>query len=468
MKLLSSLFLTVFLFSCAQKNDSASVDVAPVSKEDSAALRNSIIAGKAIRPGIKLDTVPAADCADFVKKLPGFTAGYLDVPEDWDQPETSPKIKVFYYWRKASDKAGENRAPVVFYNGGPGSDSHGSAQLLAPLDFTKKSAFVFFDQRGTGCSTPFPTENDEATAARLTKWGSRGIVGDSEAVRKHLFGNRKWRAYGQSYGGQITHRYIEIAPEGLDRAIIHGHSVMSDGIGWLVERIRSQQRVSENFFKEYPNAKGILAKARTQISPTRCWKMKNDSICGSSVLDSLTILLGFKSNWDSLNAWIEALTLPDGKLSDVVVDEVVKNFVFGIYGSSGLAGEVISKMELTPGYDSVAGCIETTKRLLSEGENPEGYAFNECRMFAKYESPFPALMENVRGDPVSLDRLYSVLEPAPFAFYLFSGQQDVFVPVATFAEEVQRLGKLVNYKSFPDSGHEGFYSEKDVTNAVSK
>jgi pimeloyl-ACP methyl ester carboxylesterase len=457
------LTLPVVLFACAKgRQPETTTEVAPVSKAESQAIVARIQSGRGIAPGEVVP--PAAGCGDFVGGLQDFVPGTLEVPEDWDHPETSPKIQVFYYYRKAFGEA-EKRPPVVFFNGGPASDSHGSAELLAPLPFTAEQAFVFLDQRGTGCSSPFPDSLDEATAERLTRWGSRGIVGDAEAVRHHLFGDRKWRAYGQSYGGFIVHRYLEIAPEGLDRGIAHGASVMRDPISWMTVGVRSQQRVAANFFARYPGDRARLAAARKAIPETECWKNKNDKVCGPVVLDSLTILLGFQSSWPSLHQWIQALASPGGGVNAGVLGQVVRELVFGVYGEGGLAGNVISKMEIAPGYDDQAGCGETAKRLRDAGENPDAFDINECRLLSAYQSPFGALMRNVPARPISLDAIARNVAKGP-SFFLFSGQQDVFVPYATFGEEVEHLGKAVHYETFPNSGHEGFYTEAHVTAAV--
>jgi pimeloyl-ACP methyl ester carboxylesterase len=403
-----------------------------------------------------------------VKQLEGsFEPGTLQVPEDWDHPESSGKIDVFYYVRKARTEAGRNRPPVVFYNGGPGSDSHGSAALLDSKDFSQDVDFIFIDQRGTGCSSQFPSDKNEATVQRLKAWGSRGIVGDSEAVRKHLYGNRKWRAFGQSFGGFVVHRYLEVSPEGLDRGIAHGASLMSDAADWLVERIRSQKRVGDSYFEKFPNDREIIKMAQREIHPDHCWESGDTKACGPMVLDSLTIMLGFQSQWPSLHSIIKSLRNLDGSLNTKTLELVVQRLVFGVYGSGGLAGNVISKMELAPGYDDYSGCVEVMKRLREAGENPDAYEINECRLLGGMKSPYPELVKNVSAQPISLPKLVERLSaPSAPLFYLFSGQQDVFVPYATFDEEVRTLGSLVRYKSFPLSGHEGFYSEEEVTNSV--
>jgi pimeloyl-ACP methyl ester carboxylesterase len=460
--------IALALSSCAKNHSTPTpTQVEPVSHSESQSVRDAIRYGNGISPDEVIAAVEPQNCSDFVSKLPGFTAGTLSVPEDWDNPETSPKIEVFYYWRKAQGEA-VRRPPVVFFNGGPASDSHGSATLLSSLAFTSDSSFVFLDQRGTGCSTSFPAGETVKNATRLMNWGSKGIVNDAEAVRKHLFGDRKWRIYGQSYGGFIVHRYTEIHPEGIDRAIAHGASIMKDPLAWSAERIRSQQRVGSTYFAKYSGDQEIIQETRAGISNEQCWKHGTDSICGPNVLDSLTMMLGFHDNWPNLHKWIQALKAKDGVLNKKTLDNVVRTFVFGEYGAGGLGGDVISKMEIVPGYDDRANCTGALEILKADGEDPDSYPINECRLLMSYQKPNFELMKDVTAKPISIDRIAAHLSHGGPSFFLFSGQQDVFVPFATFDEEVKDLGSLIHYESFPNSGHEGFYTENDVIRAVTE
>jgi homoserine acetyltransferase len=54
------------------------------------------------------------------------------------------------------------------------------------------------------------------------------------------------------------------------------------------------------------------------------------------------------------------------------------------------------------------------------------------------------------------------MQNASLPFYLYSGAKDVFVPIETFQEEIQKLGSRITYREFNASGHEGFYTEKQV------
>lgn len=81
--------------------------------------------------------------------------GYLTVPEFHGQP--GGRTVRLYATILSSSTQNPRRDPVVFLNGGPGSNSRGIIQgfpeLLGEL-FLKERDFVVFDQRGTGYSEP--------------------------------------------------------------------------------------------------------------------------------------------------------------------------------------------------------------------------------------------------------------------------------------------------------------------------
>src|SRR4051812_9548869 len=81
------------------------------------------------RADITQQTTADPSCSNFLKDLGrGFRTGYVSVPEDWDNPGSSKTIRVFFYWRpEVTRGVGPSpQIPVVFFNGGPGGDSHAS------------------------------------------------------------------------------------------------------------------------------------------------------------------------------------------------------------------------------------------------------------------------------------------------------------------------------------------------------
>src|SRR5262249_20382769 len=147
--------------------------------------------------------------------------------------------------------------------------------------------FIYIDQRGTGCSDPYPSGVNEETMRRLTHYTSRSIVKDAEAIRVKLLGeNGKWRVFGQSYGGSIVHRYIQVAPEHLDAAYSHGFALIDDIHQRYLQRLRSQLRVSKEYFRKYPQDESLIRKIRQAIAQDNCFTDGRLRICGPNVIDA--------------------------------------------------------------------------------------------------------------------------------------------------------------------------------------
>src|SRR6185437_2571077 len=99
------------------------------------------------------------ECTNFLRfelfDQPGLTYDWITVPEDWDHPDSSPKIHVFYYrWKKLQADGRED--PIVFFNGGPSMSSHTSEETFQANPAAAELDLIYIDQRGTGCSDPYP------------------------------------------------------------------------------------------------------------------------------------------------------------------------------------------------------------------------------------------------------------------------------------------------------------------------
>ncbi|MDD5209929.1 MAG: alpha/beta fold hydrolase [Elusimicrobiales bacterium] len=401
------------------------------------------------------------DCSAFISQLPaGAIKGYVSVPEDWSDPK-GRKINVFYY---GSRKAGEERPAVVFFNGGPSSDSHGSYETLRSDIRSEKFDFIFIDQRGTGCSDPYPAGTGFETAGRLANYTSRAIVNDAEEIRKTVLGpDKKWSVFGQSYGGMIVHRYVAVAPKSIEAAYSHGYAVMTDQVEWMKLRILSQSRVAENYFRQYPRDRAALDALRSQIPAGKCFEDEGSRICGPALLDALRHPLGFQDSWEGMHWWIENLA-QDSVLNDNMLEGFSRFYVTD-FTQSKLASSVINRVEINKGSSDIEECAEAVRRLKKSGDDPDKWPINECRIIAAVENMAldPVIASVDKIDPLRLEDVRSSLEQNPaLRLFLYAGQKDTFVPVETFKEEVSSLGVLVEYKLFGSSGHEGYHTEGQV------
>lgn len=415
-------------------------------------------------------------CQKFERYLAsqGFEYGVVEVPEDYENPQGS-KINVFFYRQKNIPGT-----PIAVFNGGPGSSSHMTFQALreqqARRSQWEKIPFVYIDQRGTGCSTPYPVIIDQNDFSRVAKYASRSIVRDSEAIRQKLYGDKPWKLFGQSYGGQIVHRYIVDYPKSIVSAHIHGSAVGVYGEEGFLRRIKSQHRVIEEYLRRFPEDREVLNKLSRDLNDKSCFPYKtgdtNINFCGPIIVHHLVKSLGFTDQWTSLHTWLADFLTPSGELNTSVLQDFVNQDVGPIAATDQTAWSstislIIMQVDFAEGGLTVNNCRAVEAKIRSEVAERKPWQIDECRhvlnqVFSDEELEFETLLEKsvaeAPADVISIEALREAIDQNGLAgkVYLYSGEHDTFVPRELFAEEVSALGARVRYHHFQSSGHEGF------------
>ncbi len=415
-----------------------------------------------------------SDCAAFKNEdIPAYyIQGTLEVPENWDQPH-GQKINIFYYGQTHINHKSET--PVVFFNGGPSQNSHIPFAQFQTHTKSSLIPIIYIDQRGTGCSSAYPDTLDKDFLSRMQNYGSRSIVKDAEALRSHLLGShRKWKIYGQSYGGFIAHRYLEIAPEGIAAIYSHGNSVMADWRLFYKYRLLSQKRIIENYFTKAPKDRNLIISLKKQIPDSQCFDNTIIKICGPAVIDATVLLLGFPSSWADLHGSLKSLLNAEGLIIQSKLKNFVQNFIFNTFSYNPIPLALIAKLELNSS-DDADQCSEAIKQLKADGENPDEWLLNECRLsksiqYLKTNDMDNSLIEQFKvKDPINLGTVEKNLTTYKnIHFYLYSGELDAYVPKETFASEVSQLNYLSNfhYKNFENSGHDGYLTESALWDSI--
>jgi pimeloyl-ACP methyl ester carboxylesterase len=154
-----------------------------------------------------------------------LTEHELTVPLDHARPD-GQTITVFA--REVADPDGRDRPPLLFLQGGPGSEAPRPTRHPSSPGWLDRALREFrvlmLDQRGTGRSTPIGTLADLSAAEQaeyLAHFRADAIVRDAEHLRRAL-GVERWSVLGQSFGGLCVMTYLSIAPEGLREAFVTG------------------------------------------------------------------------------------------------------------------------------------------------------------------------------------------------------------------------------------------------------
>uniref|UniRef100_A0A0L0NPZ0 AB hydrolase-1 domain-containing protein n=1 Tax=Candidozyma auris TaxID=498019 RepID=A0A0L0NPZ0_CANAR len=155
--------------------------------------------------------------------------------------------------------------PIAYIQGGPGFSctvplsNSGLTKVLLDNGYQ----IIFYDQRGTGLSTPLETKQlldfgtvDEAVEY-LTRFRADSIVEDLEHIRSELFGKQKWLIMGQSFGGFCCFTYLSFHQESLESVFVTGGV---PPVGYIADDVYSQtyKRTAErnvHFYAKYPQDK---------------------------------------------------------------------------------------------------------------------------------------------------------------------------------------------------------------------
>jgi pimeloyl-ACP methyl ester carboxylesterase len=400
------------------------------------------------------------DCTDYIAKMPKeLEIDFIKVPEDWDHPDTSRPIYIFYYAPNLHELAQMGIKPIAYFNGGPASPSHGIYEFFKDFKPAQGIPFLYLDQRGTGCSGQYP--NVPVTlpgAEKIGLYGTRNIVRDAEAIRKHLFpDNRKWSIFGQSFGSLIVHRYIATFPGSIDKAFAHGASLMDDGIEWVVDRALSQKRVSSIYLQKFPGDDEILARARLLLPKNYCNGSKTVVQCGPGLLDAFAFnSLGFSRAWAGLHSQIIQILNPDGSLNYAFLKKNIPPTVSESETLTDFVVAVIPGREAPGGLSNTWSCKVAVPRLISRGEKPLDWMYSECRMELAGRAEYdPFLLRIVGEDYIRLGAVVRALRAYPaLEFHLYSAELDTFGPREGYAQEIRALDGRIYYTNFPTTGHD--------------
>lgn len=416
-------------------------------------------------------------CKEFLNTLgPDYVFETLQVPENYNQPN-GVRISVGYFRPKIL-----NSKVAIFFNGGPGGDSHSSLQILEESlknkNLSNRISLVYLDQRGNGCSSEYPYEDKISSTylERLSHYGSADIVKDAEVIRQKLIGNQKWIAFGQSYGGLIVHRYVADFPESLDKALTHAGSISLNAYERNLARITSQVHVWNLFAQQYPEGYSRLIKLYKFLNSNEnyCldYKVKSKPIiqCGLDIVDELGILsyLGF-NDWKLLEDYLKKIIDENGNLDTSYIKKRLALFYEETSSAYNLAMTVIGVVDRGIEAMTASRCQKMYSEISQKLNLVVNDFYTECSTSMQFnyeQNESQKLLLQYISDYknlVTLEKLKSgIAKMSNNSFYIYSGERDIFVPKGSIEPELKYILPIVNYTHFPNSGHDGFHSEDQV------
>lgn len=414
-------------------------------------------------------------CASFKAKLTQeglATFATLEVPLDYHQAETSPKISVFYWLRKGTDPA---KTPLLLIHGGVGGNSSRYYEVFK--NSTYPGDILAIDNRNEGCSN---VQGYQELPANYAHFRARNVVHDLERLRMHLYGTpTKWRIFGQSRGGAISHYYLEMYPEALESVQTHGWTMMTEANMRQYTFLRSHYsaRASDRFALKFPDAAAVLRQAQDHFELNKtCLPLnlgqadlpppQQPQVCGRYLTDGVSYRLSNFAKWGDLATQIVSLKNPDGQLD---VGKAVSYFQKEL--NANIYVQYFNYILGTNGLDVGSPSPHNFERILQDPQLMQAL-ISEGRFVANLVYPaylalgFPGQLGDV--DPVDYSKIMSFLRQYQarngerFHFTLFSSFYDTVAGPEMFWDEKTSLGDMVEVFSLHNSGHEGWQTEPDV------
>lgn len=420
-----------------------------------------------------LNANAAEDVGQYISELPSdYTAGFIEVPENWSQPEGS-KINIFYYGRLLSD----NRTPIVVIPGGPGGNSHTPFAKLELGENHKKMnskvPFVFFDPRGTGFSSTYPRGNFEESVARLLHYSSRDTVKDLEFLRKKLFGNKKWRIYGHSYGSVVVASYLRDAPEGIEAAFSSGFT-FAPALERALTRHLHLTASGEEFYSTYPKSKLAVneAFALAKVSSIKI-SYKHVRLTVQQVLDMAGIMFAMPSNWKKLDGILSKLIGENGELNQSSLHELA-DWLAPIYFGSGesLSNAVISAIDTQEGNTDAVSVSYALVEGERHGVHMDQLPISEMRFYLtidkKNESAYIVKSVARHGHtPYAPEKIKANLDRYGIPYLLFLAERDSLNPPGPTRSFAETLGSNACTLFLAGVGHDSWRTSSEILERIS-
>ncbi len=412
----------------------------------------------AIDPRDRAPFAISRQCQSFIDEISSeFTYGWVQSSTNPQQPDSEP-VYVFYYYLKNHKAV----MPTLFLNGGPQSNSHYSPQNFAHVNHLW---LIFFDQRGTGCSSPYPQYADNYQM-RYLLWSAIGIVHDAEKIRERL-GWKQWNILGQSYGAMIAQRYVEQSPQSLNIAIAHGGISLGDpeilGLENTIISLRFefQLHVIREFLRLHPESEEMIKTIvhRRLCAPSFILPTEK---CGAALLREMTFSFTFLSDpslWQVFPTYLRLISFlniqnPLGitpSSEALLSEDPAENYT---------AWNVIQMVDFPSPYLDYNKLRSLGIRTLGSSEL---LALTDFYKFQNRDNSFSAqlYLQEIRRaldyyqmDYVNLDKIRANLEHYPnLQFYIYAAEWDYYTPPIIMERAARHMGKRVHYYKLLDQFH---------------
>ncbi|WP_118138381.1 alpha/beta fold hydrolase [Oceanicella sp. SM1341] len=396
----------------------------------------------------------------------------IAVPLDWAHPDGET---ITLFARECVDPARrtEDLPLLAYLQGGPGGKAPrpegGSPGWLARALQSRR--VVLIDQRGTGRSSPVEGRDMArfATGAEgadfLARFRADSIVRDCEALRKQVYGGRKWETLGQSYGGFLTLSYLSMAPEGLAACYVTGglsglHASAVDVYRHTFPRVAGKMR---RYHARHPGDAARLAGIADLLEAQDVRLPDGDRLTVRR-LQTLGIELGRQPGFETLHWLIDEAMGPHG-LRPAFLAEVMQRTAFHanplyavlqecIYAQGGATTDWAAERVRA----EMPAFAPTARPLLLTGEMMFPWMFEEIAGLRPFRAAAEALHARSFDAPLYAPARLAINEvPVAAAVYF----EDMYVDTALSLATAGQVGNLRTWVT-SEHEHDGLRRSPDI------
>ncbi len=351
-----------------------------------------------------------------------------------ENKRSNRSLDIFYLIRKSNR---ENAPYMIFFNGGPGIGfSQQFFEHNGYRDFLPDYNIVFMDQRGTGYSEKPLDDLDE-----YNYFTSRYIAYDAEVIRKEVIKQDKWIVFGQSFGGHVVRKYLELYSANALMGISHGYGECSS-ITMKVNIEKELFRQVDTYFQNYPEDRTILLDVKSQLNQEDIIGSDIRSLKGKAILDIFAFYFALHS-FDKLHEIISKISGDNSK--ENFLEEV--SFIGNLILNSGILNAVVAYIDLLEGQTDNELYTRTERELNRQGIQLEEVLFSTVRLsknvISKDEMVLAVETALNKGhyaeDSINFETLTQTLVNNDIALHVLASANDSLTPVEAIQEEKETV-----------------------------
>ncbi len=372
-------------------------------------------------------------------------------------------VKIFYLIRKASH---QNAPYLIFFNGGPGIAFSEIYQAHNYKAFLPEINIIFMDQRGNGLSDKPGNDLHE-----LKYYSAKYISYDAEMIRKKVVGDEtKWIVFGQSYGGVVARKYIELYPESILIALTHGSAKYSAVKVAAYTEKNTSKRIKE-YFEKYPNDLKLIESLKLNLKSSDYVSTSDYRLSGESIVDLLYIFYAIypDEKMHELYSSIDSNNFTNSFLEKIkpLAETLLK---------TGNLGSAIAYIDLCDGKTEKQITLEAIKELESKKFYYEKQLISKIRLGDNLEtiSDEARNLDKLLGsnyfksDSIDWPKIAANVKNYKFQFYVYGSSNDALAFDSVKDEE--KFAKSIHsdrwHFYYSDGNHREWLANKDLFNKI--